>query len=194
MKQTITLIVLLFTALLSQAKTPGTRVYGVVKNADGKTVEAATVSLLQLADKKVAKVAISDNSGLFELLDIKPGGYYIQVSAVGHVQKNKDSIVVNAGADSMQIEIQPLVAAAGKELNDVTVTGRKQMVETKIDRTIVNVDAMISNAGSNALEVLEKSPGIMVDKDGNISLKGKQGVIVLMDGRPSYRYLFFYPC
>ncbi|HTF30003.1 MAG TPA: outer membrane beta-barrel family protein, partial [Flavitalea sp.] len=56
----------------------------------------------------------------------------------------------------------------------------------KIDRMVVNVEASITNAGSNALEVLEKSPGISVDKDGNISLKGKEGVIVLVDGRQTY--------
>ena len=53
------------------------------------------------------------------------------------------------------------------------------MIEQKIDRTIVNVDAAVSNVGATALEVLEKSPGVTVDKDGTISLKGKQGVIDL---------------
>ena len=51
---------------------------------------------------------------------------------------------------------------------------------------VVNVDAAVSNAGATALEVLEKSPGVTVDKDGNISLKGKQGVQIYLDGRPSY--------
>ena len=51
---------------------------------------------------------------------------------------------------------------------------------------MVNVDAAVTNVGATALEVLEKSPGVMVDKDGNISLKGKQSVMVMMDGRPTY--------
>jgi len=73
-----------------------------------------------------------------------------------------------------------------KALGGVTVTSRKPLIEQKIDRTIVNVDAAVSNVGATALEVLEKSPGITVDKDGNISLKGKQGVQIYLDGRPSY--------
>ena len=60
------------------------------------------------------------------------------------------------------------------------------LIERKIDRTVINVDAAISNEGSTALEVLEKSPGVTVDKDGNISLKGKQGVMIMLDGKPSY--------
>ncbi|RYF78961.1 MAG: TonB-dependent receptor, partial [Chitinophagaceae bacterium] len=60
------------------------------------------------------------------------------------------------------------------------------LVENKIDKMVVNVDAAPTNAGATALEVLEKSPGISVDRDGNISLKGKQGIIVLMDGKQTY--------
>jgi outer membrane receptor protein involved in Fe transport len=56
----------------------------------------------------------------------------------------------------------------------------------KPDKTVVNVDAAVTNVGATALEVLEKSPGITIDRDGNISLKGRQGVMVLIDGKPSY--------
>ena len=60
------------------------------------------------------------------------------------------------------------------------------MIEQKIDRMVVNVDVSITNVGSTALEVLEKSPGVSVDKDGNISLKGKSKVMVMIDDKPSY--------
>ena len=68
----------------------------------------------------------------------------------------------------------------------MVVESKKPFIERRIDRTIVNVDAVVSNTGSNALEVLEKSPGVSIDKDGHISLKGKQGVTVFIDGKPSY--------
>ena len=61
----------------------------------------------------------------------------------------------------------------------------RPLIEQIIDRTIVNVDASITNIGTSALEVLEKSPGVMVDRDGNISLKGKDGVLIMVDGRPT---------
>src|SRR6186713_2283835 len=76
--------------------------------------------------------------------------------------------------------------AQTKNLKEVTVVSRRPLVEQKIDRTVVNVEASVTNVGSSALEVLEKSPGITVDRDGNISLKGKEGVIVLIDNRPTY--------
>ncbi|MBL7699154.1 MAG: TonB-dependent receptor plug domain-containing protein, partial [Chitinophagaceae bacterium] len=73
-----------------------------------------------------------------------------------------------------------------QELKEVKVVARKRLIEQKIDKMVVNVDAAVTNAGTTAMDVLEKSPGIQVDKDGNISLKGKQGVMVMIDGRPTY--------
>lgn len=72
-----------------------------------------------------------------------------------------------------------------KELRAVTVTGKRPLIEQKIDRTVVNVEALVTNNGTSALEVLENAPGVTVDKDGNVSLKGKDGVMILVDGRPS---------
>ncbi|HEY4151198.1 MAG TPA: outer membrane beta-barrel protein [Chitinophagaceae bacterium] len=71
------------------------------------------------------------------------------------------------------------------KLKGVVVTARKPLVEQKVDRTIVNVDALISNTGSNALDVLGNTPGLQVDDEGSISLKGRANVLVLVDGRPT---------
>jgi iron complex outermembrane receptor protein len=68
----------------------------------------------------------------------------------------------------------------------VTVDSKRPFIEQKVDRTMINVDASPSNTGTTVMEVLEKSPGISVDKDGNISLKGKQGVMIMIDGKPTY--------
>ncbi|KAI9449256.1 TonB-dependent receptor plug [Russula earlei] len=72
------------------------------------------------------------------------------------------------------------------QLRAVVVKSSKPYIEQGIDRTIVHVDAQISNTGTNTLEVLEKTPGVVVDEDGNISLKGKTGVLVLIDDKPTY--------
>jgi hypothetical protein len=73
-----------------------------------------------------------------------------------------------------------------QDLKEVKVVAKKKLVEQKIDKMVINVDAAVTNAGTTAMDVLEKSPGVQVDKDGNISLKGKQGVMVMIDGRPTY--------
>ena len=182
-----TLLTLLFTLTLfaAQAKNTGTRIFGTAKAAGEKPVEAASVSLLQADTKKLVKVNVTNNKGEFEFENIKEGSYIISITAVGYKPLQSPVFAAGATLESFKVELPELQSITG-DLGGVTVRATKPIVENKIDKTVVNVDAMLSNAGSSALDVLEKSPGVMLDKDGNISLKGKQGVIVLMDGRPTY--------
>lgn len=159
------------------------KVGGKVGGADKASLQAATVTLLKSKDSAVVKMSVSDKEGKFEFENVPNGKYLLLVSAVGHEKKYTPTFEVNGLAvDAGQIAL----TGASKEMKTVTVTASRPMIEQKIDRTVVNVEASVTNVGANALEVLEKAPGVQVDKDGNISLKGKQGVIVMMDGRPSY--------
>jgi hypothetical protein len=72
------------------------------------------------------------------------------------------------------------------KLKEVTIQARRPLIQVEIDKTIVNVVAMISSSTSNTLEVLEKTPGVTVDANGSISLNGRSGVLVLIDGRQTY--------
>ncbi len=166
---------------LAQQKTA--KVAGTVGGADKAAIQAATVTLLKAKDSAVVKMSVSDKSGKYEFENIPEGKYLLLVSAVGHAKKYTPAFEVAGTA----VEVaQVALAGESKEMKAVTVTASRPMIEQKIDRTVVNVEASVTNVGANALEVLEKAPGVQVDKDGNISLKGKQGVVIMMDGRPSY--------
>jgi len=80
------------------------------------------------------------------------------------------------------MSLQPL----NSTLQKVTVTGRKPLVERKQGKTIINVEASVTNTGSTVLEVLERSPGVSVDRNGGITLNGKAGVLVMIDDKPTY--------
>ncbi|RYY24949.1 MAG: TonB-dependent receptor, partial [Chitinophagaceae bacterium] len=141
-------------------------------------VPGATVALLKQADSALVKLSVSNNEGAFEFTGITKANYLLLVTSVGF-----DSLyAVAAENENMQIKLN----ANAQALGSVTILAKRPLVEARLDKMIVNVDASPSNAGATALELLEKSPGISVDKDGNISLKGKQGVIVLMDGKQTY--------
>src|SRR5262249_23707342 len=120
---------------------------------------------------------------LFE--NIKNGNYIVLATSIGHNLAYSKSFEISDAQKAIDLGVLQLIQTQ-KNLKEVVVTSKKQFIERKTDRTIVNVDASITNAGTSAMEVLEKSPGVTVDKDGNISLKGKQGVIVMIDGKPSY--------
>ena len=164
----------------------GGKISGSIKDGGNqKVIDAASVSLLKAKDSALVKVAVTDKDGNFSFENIKEGSYLVLATSIGHTKTYSSKISITPTALSGNTGVLQLVPTQ-KELKEVSVTSKKPLIERKIDRTIVNVDASITSTGSTALEVLEKSPGISVDKDGNISLKGKAGVIVYLDGRPSY--------
>ncbi|MCR6721553.1 MAG: TonB-dependent receptor [Chitinophagaceae bacterium] len=180
----LTISMLVFSSSIS-AQSPTGSVLGLVRGGDGKLQEAATVSLYQSADSALAKMAVTNKEGRFLLENLAPGNYFVAVSKIGFELFHSDAFVLTAGENGKELPAIELIQVA-KDISGVTVTARKPLIEQKIDRTVVNVDASITNAGNTALEVLEKAPGVSIDKDGNISLKGKEGVVVYIDGRPSY--------
>lgn len=170
-----------FTSLANAQK--GT-VSGAI-NAQNKPVEAASVGLLLARDSSVVQKITSDKTGNFLFEKIKSGKYLVAIQSVGYQKYYSNQFELNDKQNSYKLPGISLEAAAQK-LGDVVVTSKKAEIEQKLDKTVVNVDASPSNVGLNALEVLEKSPGITLDKDGNISLKGRGGVTVMIDGRPTY--------
>ncbi len=156
---------------------------GQVKDENQKPYAGATVSLYRAKDTVLVKAAFTNKAGEFAFEGVKENNYIVGVSAVGY--QRSLSAVLKADGGSIIVPAFSLATEA-KGLKDVTVQAKKPLFEQKPDKMVVNVEASPSNAGANALEILEKSPGITVDKDGNISLKGKAGVQIFMDGKPAY--------
>ena len=113
----------------------------------------------------------------------KQGNYLLKVSRVGYKEHHTPSFNLTANFDL------PIIALthSGNQLDQVTVTGKRPFVEQRIDRMIVNVANSIIASGGTALEVLEKAPGIIIDRQNDqIIFKGKEGVIVQIDGKQTY--------
>jgi hypothetical protein len=167
------------------AQTPTTTINGKITDAAQKPLEGATVILLNEKDSSIAKTTISIDNGTFSFERIRYGNYKIAVTLTGFAKFKTEKIILAESNPSITLDPFILTLQTNK-LQDVTVTSQKQLVERKIDRTVVNVDAMISAAGSTAFEVLEKAPGVSVDQNGVVSMKGKTGVVIFIDDKPTY--------
>ena len=122
---------------------------------------------------------------MFIFSGIQVGTYHIRVTAVGYGPMNGSAFTVQPGSKTIDLPVFVL-KKQNSELQSVSVVVKKPFIEQKSDRILVNVDASPANSGTSVMDVLEKSPGVSVDKDGNISLKGKQGVTIMIDNRPTY--------
>jgi iron complex outermembrane receptor protein len=184
MKQIFTLLTLIG-SLISQAQTEKARINGSVIDGSQKTVESASIALLRAKDSSIVKYSVADKDGKFGFENISDGKYLVSITAIGHQNGYSESFEISERNQSIQLKTIELIPLA-KSMNNVTITAKRPFIEQKIDKMIINVESSITSAGSSALDVLEKSPGVTVDKDGNISLKGKQSVMVMMDGKPAY--------
>ncbi|TAE25433.1 MAG: TonB-dependent receptor [Cytophagales bacterium] len=155
---------------------------GTIQASDQKPVEGAVVSLVRAADSVFVKAALTEANGSFALATLKLGDYRLIISCVGY--QNYVSQAVRVEGQQTLPTITLLLA--DKTLKEVNVVAKKPFVEQRIDRVVVNPDALISNAGATSLEMLEKAPGIQIDPNGIISLKGRAGVVVFIDDKPSY--------
>jgi iron complex outermembrane recepter protein len=181
MKIATLITVFLLSLSLAHAQN-GASVSGKILKGD-KPFEGATVSLLRAKDSAIVRFTASNKEGIFQFDNVVVGNYIVGVTAVAHQRVLSNPFLVNS-YQGVQIPAISL-AALSKDLAGVTVTAKKPLIEQRVDRTIINVEASITNVGTSALEVLEKAPGVTIDNEGNIGLKGKQGVLVMVDGRPT---------
>lgn len=173
----------IFLSLTLQAQTG--RISLNIEDQEHRKLQAITATLYRAKDTAVVKVELSDRDGKVSFQRLPMGTFTLTLSGTGFQPWSKSGISLSDGQSELDLGAVQLKTAS-KELETVTVTSKKPFIEQKIDKMVVNVDAAVTNAGTTVLEVLEKSPGITVDNDGNISLKGKQQVLVMMDGKPTY--------
>ncbi|MFN8252604.1 MAG: TonB-dependent receptor [Ferruginibacter sp.] len=187
MKKLFNLLVAGTIALCSQAQTnnPGSISGNIKDGGNQKIIDAASISLLNAKDSAVVKTAVADKEGKFIFENTRNGNYLLMATSIGHSKVYSAAFAISESTPFFNAGTLQLVPAE-KSLAGVTVVAKKPFIERKADKTVLNVESSISSTGSTALEVLEKAPGVTVDKDGNVSLKGKQGVMILVDGKQTY--------
>lgn len=181
---TIVTVIFLINTALGQAN--AMRLTGSVTDDQGMPLPGVSLALLHASDSSLQKTGITKENGTFIFEDLKSGRYLLIATYIGFKRYLSSAINIDTIQQDVALPNIKLQKGDGGNLKELTVIGQKPFLEQKIDRTIVNVEAMVSNTGTNALEVLQKSPGIVVDENGEISLKGKSGVVVYIDNKPTY--------
>ncbi|MEI9912338.1 MAG: TonB-dependent receptor [Bacteroidota bacterium] len=185
MRQTVWLFLCVLTGLLAgaQASNKG-KISATVVNDKQGAVENATVELVRAKDSSLVKIALADKAGLAEFENIPFGTYLVRSRVINYAIKY--SAVINLSAENSFVQLPPLlVEPLSAELSNVSVNARKPFIQKLTDRIVVNVENSIVSAGSSAMDVLERSPGVNIDPNDNISLRGRAGVIIMIDGKPT---------
>ncbi|MEO5945690.1 MAG: TonB-dependent receptor [Chitinophagaceae bacterium] len=155
---------------------------GIIQDKTSKQpIEFATVQLLQLPDSTVLKTTVTDKKGKFTIEDVQSGNYIVSYTFIGYSQTILSVTVDQKKENLGQIELETLSTS----LAEVTVTGRKSLLSTSIDRKVYNVSQDIMAQSGVASDILKNIPSVEVDIDGTVNLRGSSDVMILINGRPS---------
>jgi outer membrane receptor protein involved in Fe transport len=176
------IIFLLFTAALPATGQQQGSVSGKLIDAGKSPVSYATVTLLR-ADSSVANGDLSKDNGTFLIGPVNVGNYTLRIESLGFVTGYL-AIAVTPEKPDVKAGTIKLVPSA-TTLQAVSVTGEKRVMELKVDKKVFNVEKNTTTAGGSATDVLQNVPAVSVDMDGNVSLRGKSNVTILIDGKPA---------
>lgn len=186
------LLLVVFTSFNVLAQGPGAgpargqgKIFGKVKDATTKkAVEYASVSLLQHGSSKLAGGTITTSDGSFQFDNLAQGKYVVKITFLGYKVYSSDTIQVTDTKILFDLG-SVMLTPTSTTMDKVEIVAEAGMVTNEIDKKVYNTEKMITTGGGSAEDLLNQIPSVNIDIDGNLSLRGAEGVTVLVDGRPS---------
>ncbi len=156
----------------------------VIDGQTGIPLEFATVAVLRGRSERTTEGSVTDDKGRFRIKKIRKGTYILEISFLGYETKRVGPFEMIE--EDQKIKLGNIRLDLSTSLMDeVEVVAEKRLIESRIDRLIYNAEIDASNQGGTASDVLRKVPGVNVDLDGNVSLRGSSQIQVLINDKPS---------
>ncbi|MBN2776631.1 MAG: TonB-dependent receptor [Bacteroidales bacterium] len=197
MKHISILLFILFCGIFANAQNhsgsgkPGSQniadgvISGYVFEKESKApIEFANIVIYSKRDSSIVTGGITDKNGYFKIDKVRYGKFYVDINFIGYGSHTIPEIMIKP--DSKTLNLGKIYLEINAEmLKEVSVEATVNNVDYRLDRKVVNVNQDIISAGATAVEVLENVPSVETDIDGNVSLRGTESFLVLVDGRPS---------
>lgn len=184
MKRLLIITLSNFALMLATTQASEINISGTIKNPEGEPLPFATVAVFAGADSSLLTATLTDTLGRYSIRKaVSTASYFVESSFLG-AKTSSEAISLHENTGALT---QNLIVGSSTELETVGVVGHRKQIEHFADRIQVNVENNSVNAGSSALGVLEKSPGVSVNRlDGSIQLMGRSNVLVLINNRPTH--------
>ncbi len=156
----------------------------IIENSTKRPIEFANVNIHEKNNDSIIQGTVSDIKGKFEFGKIADGEYYLSYSFLGYAKKNTESFTIgqqNKNYDASELLIEP----TANEIKEVEITGEKSTFTNSIDRKVFNVGKDLLSTTGSVSDLMQNIPSLQVDIEGNVSLRGSENVMVLINGKPS---------
>lgn len=185
MKFFLPLLLLCSTSLFALPGKQGAEIRGTVKLQDNSAGAFASVVLLHAADTSFAGGTVAGENGNFQLTAVAAGSYFVKVSMLGYEALLHGPVTINESAPLLELP-ELVLKTQQLELGEVEVAAIVPVFVQKPDMLVMNVEGSALRTNGSLYELLKRTPGVIIDQNGAISLRGKQGVVIMIDGKQTY--------
>ena len=147
---------------------------GSIIDEENEKVSFATVVLFETGDSTMVKGQISDVDGNFSFPQIKEGNYFVESTFVGYEKLTSKPFYFDGIGEKKLSTVT--MSSSPEQLQEVVGQTERELIEVQPDKTVFNVEGSINAKGNTALELLRKSPGVIVDNNESLLIQGKSGV------------------
>jgi len=162
----------------------GSIVGKIVDETSGTPIEYASIVLYKSEDSSLVTGTTSDLEGNFKIEKIENGIYFLKITFIGFKDMYLNDLEISKNKKSISLGLIK-ISQTSTQINEVVVAGEKSRIQYKIDKRVIEVDKDITAKGGSAINVLENTPSVQVDPQGNLTLRGSSDYVVLVDGKPS---------
>ncbi len=184
MKTLLTSLIMIF-SFQAMAQAQNGKIIGSIQDEQQQAVPYSNVAVYSLPDSSMVTGTVTDESGEFLINMEQDKDSYIKVSAVGFEVYTSKPFKLTASQPDLNLSDITLSEDI-QVMDAVEVKALRPQIIMEADKMVVSVEGTAMAQGTTAYEVLEKSPGVFMDQDGNIQLNGKAGVTIMIDGRRTY--------
>lgn len=178
-----TFIFLLFSFSSLQAQNTLTISGSITDKQTGQGLAYSSVALFTTKDSTLMAGVLTNDKGRYHFGNVAAGSYFIQAQYIGYT-KSVLKVPVSA-AGQTQVELPALAMDPDQRtLTALNVTAERQTMQNKIDRQVYRADKFLGSQGGTAMDVLKNTPSVTVNSEGDISLRGSSGFLVLLNGKP----------
>ena len=182
MKKTLSLLLFIFPTILFAQVTGSVRGF-IIDNDTKEPLPYVTIALMPEGSSVPTKGGTTDDSGKFNLTDIKPGKYTVTASFVGYLNDTQE---INITTGKKDIDLGKISLKSDRKLlKEVVITEQRSQMSFEIDKRVFTVDQSIATTGGSASDVLADIPSVEVDNEGAVSLRGSESVTIWLNGKPN---------
>lgn len=179
----LTAFIFLISIIAARAQTGSNITGSVIDRQTQQPLAYCSVALFKSQDSTLVTGLLTSEKGLFRFENVSAGSYYLQLKYMGY--SNVAVSVAEVSSSKNGVEVPTIgMDADPRTLQALNVAAERQTIESKVDRQVYRADKFLSSQGGTAIDILKNTPSVTVNSDGDITLRGSSGFLVLINGKP----------